>query len=93
MFKPDIHLIGSNTIIVGISLYGDGVPLEEDMVVSESEVWDYVWAVYLLKLAEIKNYPIKEYELEDSDFGMLEIACERGWNILETLQKKVQIQR
>ena len=29
MFKPDIHLIGSNTITAGIKLYGDGVPLEE----------------------------------------------------------------
>jgi 2,5-diamino-6-(ribosylamino)-4(3H)-pyrimidinone 5'-phosphate reductase len=27
-FKPDIHLIGSNTIRTGIELYGDGVPLE-----------------------------------------------------------------
>jgi len=28
MFKPQIHLIGSNTIAAGIKLYGDGVPLE-----------------------------------------------------------------
>ena len=28
-YKPDIHLIGSNTITAGIELYGDGVPLEE----------------------------------------------------------------
>ena len=28
-FKPDIHLIGSNTIKKGIELYGDGVPPEE----------------------------------------------------------------
>jgi 2,5-diamino-6-(ribosylamino)-4(3H)-pyrimidinone 5'-phosphate reductase len=28
MFKPQIHLIGSNTIIAGIKLYGDGVPPE-----------------------------------------------------------------
>lgn len=27
-FKPDMHLIGSNTIIAGIELYGAGVPLE-----------------------------------------------------------------
>jgi 2,5-diamino-6-(ribosylamino)-4(3H)-pyrimidinone 5'-phosphate reductase len=29
MFKPAIHLIGSNTILEGIRLYGEGVPLEE----------------------------------------------------------------
>jgi len=28
MFKPDVHLIGSNTITAGIALYGDGVPPE-----------------------------------------------------------------
>jgi len=28
-YKPDAHVIGSNTIIKGIELYGDGVPLEE----------------------------------------------------------------
>jgi len=28
-YKPDIHLIGSNTITAGIELYGGGVPLEE----------------------------------------------------------------
>lgn len=28
-YKPDIHLIGSNTITAGVALYGDGVPQEE----------------------------------------------------------------
>lgn len=28
MFKPEVHLIGSNTITAGIELYGTGVPLE-----------------------------------------------------------------
>lgn len=28
-FKPDIHLIGSNTIVEGIKLYGENVPPEE----------------------------------------------------------------
>jgi 2,5-diamino-6-(ribosylamino)-4(3H)-pyrimidinone 5'-phosphate reductase len=28
-YKPDAHLIGSNTVKVGAELYGDGVPLEE----------------------------------------------------------------
>ncbi len=28
-YKPDIHLIGSNTIKKGIELYGDGIPPEE----------------------------------------------------------------
>jgi 2,5-diamino-6-(ribosylamino)-4(3H)-pyrimidinone 5'-phosphate reductase len=28
-YKPDAHLIGSNTIKVGIELYGSGVPTEE----------------------------------------------------------------
>ena len=28
-YKPDMHLIGSNTITAGIELYGDGIPLEE----------------------------------------------------------------
>jgi len=31
MFKPDIHLIGSNTIIEGIKLYGEGIPPEEEV--------------------------------------------------------------
>ena len=29
-YKPTIHLIGSNTLKVGIELYGDRVPPEED---------------------------------------------------------------
>ena len=29
-YKPDAHLIGSNTIKTGIELYGDGVPPEEE---------------------------------------------------------------
>ena len=28
-YRPDVHLIGSNTIKAGIELYGNGVPLEE----------------------------------------------------------------
>lgn len=28
-YEPDVHLIGSNTMKVGIELYGDGVPPEE----------------------------------------------------------------
>jgi 2,5-diamino-6-(ribosylamino)-4(3H)-pyrimidinone 5'-phosphate reductase len=28
-YKPDVHLIGSNTVKAGIDLYGEGVPLEE----------------------------------------------------------------
>ena len=28
-YKPDVHLIGSSTIKVGVELYGDGVPPEE----------------------------------------------------------------
>lgn len=28
-YKPDVHLIGSNTVKQGIELYGDGVPPEE----------------------------------------------------------------
>jgi 2,5-diamino-6-(ribosylamino)-4(3H)-pyrimidinone 5'-phosphate reductase len=28
-YKPDVQLIGSNTIVAGIELYGDGVPQEE----------------------------------------------------------------
>ena len=28
-YKPDVHLIGSNTVKVGAELYGEGVPLEE----------------------------------------------------------------
>lgn len=29
MFKPDMHLIGSNTVKAGLTLYGDGVPPEK----------------------------------------------------------------
>jgi len=28
-YKPDAHLVGSNTVKVGVDLYGEGVPLEE----------------------------------------------------------------
>jgi len=28
-YKPNAHLVGSNTIKVGVELYGEGVPLEE----------------------------------------------------------------
>ncbi|MBM4400914.1 MAG: 5-amino-6-(5-phosphoribosylamino)uracil reductase [Crenarchaeota archaeon] len=28
-YKPNAHLIGSNTVKVGVELYGEGVPLEE----------------------------------------------------------------
>jgi len=28
-YKPDAHLVGSNTVKVGVKLYGEGVPLEE----------------------------------------------------------------
>jgi 2,5-diamino-6-(ribosylamino)-4(3H)-pyrimidinone 5'-phosphate reductase len=28
-YKPDVHLIGSHTIITGIKLYGNGIPPEE----------------------------------------------------------------
>ena len=29
-YKPDAHLIGSNTIKIGIELYGEGIPQEEE---------------------------------------------------------------
>jgi len=29
LYKPDVHLIGSNTIAAGIELYGDGIPPEQ----------------------------------------------------------------
>lgn len=28
-YKPEIHLIGSNTVLKGVELYGDGIPPEE----------------------------------------------------------------
>lgn len=70
-----------------ISFLRDGKQLDEGYVVSESNALDYVWAAYLLRLAKMKGYPLKEYDLEDTDFGMLEITCERGWMVLEELRK------
>lgn len=29
-YNPDAHLIGSNTIKIGIELYGEGIPKEEE---------------------------------------------------------------
>jgi len=30
-YEPKVHLIGSDTIVAGIELYGEGVPLEEEI--------------------------------------------------------------
>ena len=29
-YKPDIHLVGSNTVRIGVDLYGEGIPTEEE---------------------------------------------------------------
>lgn len=70
-----------------ISFLRDGKQLDEDYVVSESNAFDYIWASYLLRLAKMKGYPLKEYDLDETDFGMLEITCERGWMVLEELRR------
>lgn len=71
-----------------VAFLKDGKPLDEDFVIGESRVLDYVWGGFLLKLAKLKGYGIKEYELDETFYGMLEIACERGWGILKELRIK-----
>ena len=52
--------------------------------VSKSGAEDYFWGTYLLELAKVKGYKVKEYGSEESNrFGVLEVACNLGWNILE----------
>jgi len=71
-----------------VAFLKDGKPLDEDFVIGESGALDYVWGCFLLKLAKLKGYEVKEYELDETSYGMLEIACERGWSILEELRIK-----
>lgn len=65
----------------------DNEPLEEPFTISNSRVLDYIWGSYLLELAKLKGYTLKKCSLEETDYGMLEIACEEGWSILENLTK------
>lgn len=52
--------------------------------VSQSGVEDYIWGSFLLELAKAKGYPLREYGGEDyGRFGMLEIAFDLGWNVLD----------
>lgn len=54
--------------------------------ISQSDVEDYVWGNFLLELAKVKGYSVKEYGEEDyGRFGMLEIACDLGWNLLKRI--------
>lgn len=50
--------------------------------ITENGVYNYVWGVYLLELAKMKNYSIRKYDLEDTEYGILEFSCDVGWNIL-----------
>lgn len=64
-----------------------GEELDEDFLITQSNVEDYVWGSYLLELSKLKGYPMKKYDFSKNSYGMLEIACDKGWNILETLRK------
>jgi len=50
--------------------------------ISEGNVKDYLWGIYLLKLARMKNYLIIGHDFEDATYGALEFAVDRGWGIL-----------
>lgn len=52
--------------------------------VSESGVYDFIWGSFLLELAKAKGYSLRKYSREDyGRFGMLEVACDLGWFVLE----------
>ena len=76
--------LGSN--YATIAFLKDGEPLDDNHVVSRSNVDDYVWGNYLLELVKLKGYPIKDYKGEEET--MLEVACDRGWNILDTFSRR-----
>ena len=40
-YKPDMHLIGSNTIKTGIETYGNGVPPEEKSDFEKQKKWEF----------------------------------------------------
>ena len=54
-------------------------------VITESKVYGYIFGNYLLKLANLKNYALREYRGQGR-FGILEKACDIGWNILDKAQ-------
>jgi len=72
-----------------INFLKKGIIPPDDHIISEANVLDYVWAVYLLKLANLKNYEIK-YTKEDfkEDDCILQRAYELGWDILEPMSLK-----
>jgi len=65
----------------------DRIPPPSNHVISESNIFDYVWGIFLLKLAKLKGYKVKQYNEDDfeENGGMLEIAYDSGWDILEPL--------
>lgn len=89
-----------SNICDNIDFLRDGKPIEEGGYVfddkggfvgyrgvSELGVSEYVLGCFLLKLAEVKDYPAGRYGPEDLDpeYGMLEVACDLGRGLLEEL--------
>jgi hypothetical protein len=66
-----------------IAFLKHGMPLQDPEIISESDIWGYIWGNYLLKLANIKGYKFREYNISDTEYGILEKACDIGWQILE----------
>jgi len=76
-------LMESETIEDGGYATGDNGGVFGYRGVSRLGAEDFIWGSFLLELAKAKGYPVREYEPEGR-FGMLEIACDQGWNILES---------
>jgi len=66
-----------------IAFLREGIPFEEPEVISEDNVYGYIWGNYLLSLARAKRYEVGNYSTDETTYGMLEIACDRGWDVLE----------
>lgn len=56
------------------------------MAISGGKIEDYIWGTYLLELARLKNYPVKDYESDKTGISVLETACDIGWSILDRVR-------
>lgn len=70
-----------SNVVNTVAFLKEGKPLPTFFAVSQMNVKDYIWGVYLLELAKLKNYPVK-YQIRGNP---IEYFCEHGWNTLTEL--------
>jgi len=86
-FECDGGRRGFTSAYSTIGFLRDGIEPYENHAIGESNVKDYLWAIFLLDLARMKKYPMKEYELGGQQGeDMVEIAYNVGWNLLEDVR-------